>query len=78
MEMEKVINEVEPEYAGRVAFVVDVYDPAEMPLCEYFQVRAIPTSFFIRPDGKVTEAYEGLIKAPMLREMLDRLLSGAS
>lgn len=41
--MEKVIEEVRPEYEGRVAFVVvDVYDPEETPLCDYFQVRVIP------------------------------------
>jgi thioredoxin 1 len=77
IEMEKVIAEVQPEYAGRVAFVVvDVYDDAELPLCDYFQVRVIPTSFFLRADGTVVDAYEGLIQAPMLREMLNRLLSG--
>jgi thioredoxin 1 len=79
IEMEKAIHEVEPEYEGRVAFVVvDVYDPAEMPLCEYFQVRVIPTSFFIRADGSVVDAYEGLLRAPELRVMLDRLLGGQS
>ncbi|WP_287153099.1 thioredoxin family protein [Candidatus Solincola tengchongensis] len=76
-EMEKAIEEVRPEYEGRVAFVVvDVYDPAEMVLCDRFQVRVIPTSFFIRPDGTVVDAYEGLLRAPELRNMLNRLLAG--
>lgn len=77
IEMEKVIEEVRPDYEGRVVFVVvDVYDPAEMALCDYFQVRVIPTSFFIRTDGTVVDAYEGLLSAPELRDMLNRLLSG--
>lgn len=77
IEMEKVIEEVRPEYEGRVAFVVvDVYDPAEMPLCDYFQVRVIPTNFFIRADGSVADAYEGLLRAPELRSKLDGLLAG--
>ncbi len=77
IEMEKVIGQVEPEYAGRVEFVVvDVYDRAELPLCDYFQVRVIPTSFFIRPDGTVIDAYEGLIQTDQMRALLDKLISG--
>ncbi|MGQ9474624.1 MAG: thioredoxin family protein [Actinomycetota bacterium] len=77
IEMEKIIEEVRPEYEGRVAFVVvDVYDPAEMPLCDYFKVRVIPTSFFIRADGVVVDGYEGLLSAPEMRSKLDGLLAG--
>lgn len=77
IEMEKVIEEVEPEYAGRVEFVVvDVYDSAESSFCEYFQVRVIPTSFFIQPDGAVVDAYEGLIRSDQMRMLLDKLISG--
>jgi len=79
MEMEKVIEEVEPEYAGRVEFVVvDVYDYKESSFCDYFKVRVIPTSFFIRPDGKVVEAYEGLIEADRMRTLLDKLMAEGS
>lgn len=79
IEMEKVIAQVEPEYAGRVEFVVvDVYDPAELPLCDYFQVRVIPASFFIRPDGTVTDAREGLMQADQMRALLDKLVSGGA
>ena len=77
IEMEKVIEEVGPGYEGRVEFVVvDVYDPAELSLCDYFQVRVIPTSFFIRPDGTVVDAYEGLIGVDQMRTLLDKLISG--
>lgn len=77
IEMGKVIEEVEPEFAERVAFVVvDVYDPAEMNLCDYFQVRVIPTSFFIDAGGVVVEAYEGLIDTSRMRELLNGLLAG--
>lgn len=77
IEMEKVIEEVEPEYAGRVEFVaVDVYDPAELSLCDYFQVRVIPTSFFIDAGGTVVNAYEGLIDASRMRGLLDGLVAG--
>ncbi|MBC7246716.1 MAG: thioredoxin fold domain-containing protein [Actinobacteria bacterium] len=77
IEMEKVIAEVQPDYAGRVSFVVvDVYDEAELPLCDYFQVRVIPTSFFIQTDGVVVDAYEGLIGSDQMRTLLDKLISG--
>lgn len=77
IEMEKVIEEVEPEYAGRLEFVVvDVYDPSELALCDYFQVRVIPTSFFIDAGGMVVDAYEGLIDASRMRVLLDGLVAG--
>ncbi len=77
IEMEKVIEEVEPEFADRVAFVVvDVYDRAEWNLCDYFQVRVIPTSFFIDTSGKVMEAYEGLLDTHRMRELLNGLVAG--
>ncbi len=75
IEMDKVMKEVEPEYEGRVQFiVVDVYDPAEMQLCNDFQIRTIPTSVFFNSQGEITEGYEGYIDAASLREILDRLV----
>jgi thioredoxin 1 len=77
IEMDKVMKEVEPEYEGRVQFiVVDVYDPAETQLCYDFQIRTIPTSIFFDSQGEITEGYEGYIDAVSLREIIDRLLGG--
>lgn len=79
IEIEKVIEEVEPEYAGRVAFViVDVYDEREYDLCMEYGVQTIPTTVFLDAQGEVVEGYVGVIDAAFMREILDRLVSGTS
>ncbi len=77
IEIEKVIKEIEPEYAGRVAFIiVDVYDPSEMNLCNQYQIRSIPTTVFIDASGQIKEGYVGVIDADSMRGILDRLIAG--
>jgi len=77
IEIEKVIKEVEPEYAGRVAFViVDVYDPSEYDLCMQYDIQTIPTTVFLDAQGQFKEGYIGVIDAASMRRILDRLVSG--
>jgi len=77
IEIEKVIKEVEPEYAGRVAFIiVDVYDASEQDLCAQYGIETIPTTVFLDTTGQITEGYTGVIDAASMRQMLDRLVSG--
>ena len=53
IEIEKVIKEVEPEYAGRVAFIiVDVYDASEQNLCDQYGIQTIPTTVFLDAEGR--------------------------
>lgn len=75
IEIEKVIREVEPEYAGRVTFIiVDVYDQSESDLCNQYGIQTIPTTFFLDAQGQITEGYTGVIDAASMRQMLDRLV----
>ena len=77
IEIEKVIKEVEPEYAGRAAFIiVDVYDPSEQRLCNQYDIQTIPTTAFLDADGKFVESYTGVIDANSMRGVLDSLISG--
>jgi thioredoxin-like negative regulator of GroEL len=76
IEIEKVIKEVEPEYTGRVAFIiVDVYDANEQNLCNQYRIEVIPTTFFLDANGQVIEGYEGVIDAVSMRDILDGLVS---
>jgi thioredoxin-like negative regulator of GroEL len=77
IEIEKVIKEVEPEYAGRVAFVVvDVYEPSEQDLCNQYQIQTIPTTAFLDAGGNFVKGYTGVIDADSMRGILDDLISG--
>ncbi len=60
IEIEKVIKEVEPEYAGRVAFIiVDVYDQSESDLCNQYGIQTIPTTFFLDAQGQTHGGIRG-------------------
>lgn len=75
IEIEKVIKEAEPEYAGRVAFViVDVYDQSESDLCNQYGIQTIPTTVFLDAQGQTVEGYVGVIDAASMRQILDRLV----
>ena len=77
IEIEKIIKEVEPEYAGRVAFIiVDVYDQSESDLCNQYGIQTIPTTFFLDAQGQPMEEYTGVIDAASMRQILDSLISG--
>jgi thiol:disulfide interchange protein DsbD len=77
IEIEKVIKEVEPEYAGRVAcIIVDVYDASEQNLCNQYGIEVIPTTFFLDANGQIKEGYTGVIDAASMRGILDGLISG--
>ncbi len=77
IEIEKVIKEVEPEYAGQVAFViVDVYDATEQNLCNQYGIQTIPTTVFLDASGQPVDVYSGVIDADSMRGILDGLISG--
>jgi thioredoxin-like negative regulator of GroEL len=75
IEIEKVIRQVEPEYAGRVKFIiVDVYDRSEYDLCMQYNIQTIPTTVFLDAKGQIKEGYIGVMDADSMRQILDRLV----
>ena len=73
IEMMKVVEEVLPEYEGRVNLVdVNVYDEANRNLLIRAQIRAIPTQLFFDTQGVITSS-TGLMSAEELRNVLDNL-----
>ena len=76
IEIERVIKEVEPKYAGRVTFIiVDVYDESEYYLCTQYKIETIPTTVFLDTKGQIKEGYIGVIDSASMRQILDRLVS---
>lgn len=75
IEMEKNLNQVMPEYQGKVEFViVDVYDPTEESLNRQYGIQTIPTTFLLKGDGQVANSFQGALTPDQLRKELDALL----
>ncbi|UCF44493.1 MAG: TlpA family protein disulfide reductase [Planctomycetota bacterium] len=53
----------------KINYTVLPADAADMP-APYSQVRAIPSSFFIDPEGKIKLATEGMMSLPEIRAIL--------
>lgn len=74
VEMEKVYKKLEPVFGKKIKFVqVDYDDPAEQALVRGFNIRLIPTSIFIKADGKVLEKKIGPMTAEQTKALLGRL-----
>lgn len=75
IQIEENINQVKPEYEGKVAFViVDVYDPSEYNFCIEYDIETIPTTVFIKKDGTIAKGYIGVLEPNQLKKELDALL----
>ena len=76
IQIEENLNQVMPEFQGKVEFVVvDVYDPAEYNLCMEYNIETIPTTIFLKKDGKIMSGFLGVLTPDQLRKQLNALLS---
>jgi thioredoxin-like negative regulator of GroEL len=75
IEIEKNINQVKPEFEGKVAFVVlDVYDQSEYNFAMENGIQTIPTTFFIGKDGNIVNKQVGVMTPEQLRQQLNTML----
>jgi len=73
IEMIKVVDEVLPEYEGKVSLVdINVYDENNKSLLQRAQIQAIPTQIFISRSGEISRQV-GLMSADQLRTVLDQI-----
>lgn len=73
LDMIAVVDEVYPEYEGKVALVdINVYDEVNQNLLQQFQIRAIPTEFFFNSNGEIFSNV-GLMSRDQLREALEKI-----
>lgn len=72
-EMDKIVQQVHPEFAGQVALVdVNVYDEANQALLQRAGIRVIPTLIFIDQAGQ-GEVTTGVMPAEQLQAKLTAL-----
>ena len=65
-----------PSYADRLVFVDAISDdPSARELAADFQFQYIPTSFFIAPDGTVTDSFSGPLTEEEMRGYLEELVA---
>ena len=78
VEMDKIVQEVYPDFAGQVALVdVNVYDDANQSLLQRAEIRVIPTLIFIDQTGQGQGA-TGVMPAEQLQEALTSLAAGGT
>ena len=76
VEISAVVDKVIPGYEGKVVFVNAISDdPSAQLLASKFQFQYIPTSFFITPDGKVSDSFTGAMPETDMRARLDKLIA---
>ena len=74
-EMAATVEEVRPDYEGKVTFVdVDVYDTANTNFCRSARIQVIPTTVLVNARGEESRQV-GAIEADQLRDMLNQLLA---
>ena len=75
MQVERIFNDLQPEYAKRIVFVgVDFNDPAEKGLLKKYGVTSVPTSIYFDSSGRPVEKKIGEKPADEYRDTLVQLL----
>ena len=76
--MATAVEEVRPDYEGKVAFVdVDVYDTTNTSFCRSARVQMIPTTVLVNAKGEASSRV-GAVEADQLRDILNQLLTATS
>jgi len=76
VEISAVADKVMPDYEGKVVFVNAISDdPSAQQLAAQFQFQYIPSSFFIGPDGKVSDSFTGAMVDTDMRARLNKLIA---
>ena len=65
-----------PEYEDKVVFVNAITDDASAQrLASRFSFQYIPTSFFVAPQGTVSDSHTGPLSESEMRARLDKLVA---
>jgi thioredoxin-like negative regulator of GroEL len=76
VEISAVVDKVVPGCAGKLVFVnaITTEQPAQ-DLAAKFKFEYIPTSFFIKPDGTVSDSFTGTLTDAEMKARLDKLIA---
>jgi len=78
-ELEKVFNEVYPEYSGKVSLRkvdVSVRDKNTQELIKQYNVKLVPTCIFKDCNGKIIRTTEGTIQPKILQNYIREQING--
>ena len=75
VEMQKVFDQVEPDYKGKVRFIaIDVNDRNNIEIQKSWRIQYIPTTFIIDSTGKVSYQNVGVIPTEDLKKELNKVV----
>ena len=78
-ELEKVFNEIYPEYANKVSLrKIDVTskDKSTKDLIKKHEVKLVPTCIFMNKNGDIIRRTEGLIQPRILENYIKEQING--
>jgi thioredoxin-like negative regulator of GroEL len=76
VEISAVVDKVIPGYQGKVVFVNAITtEQSAQDLAAKFKFQYIPTSFFIKPDGTVSDSFTGTLTDAEMKARLDKLIA---
>ncbi len=75
VEMQKIYDQIEPKYRGKVHFIsIDVDNRDNMDLVRRWNIQYIPASFIINDGGTVNYQVVGAIPVEDLEKELDKVV----
>jgi thiol-disulfide isomerase/thioredoxin len=76
VEISAVVDRVIPGYEGKVIFVNAITtEPSAQDLAAKFAFQYIPTSFFIKADGTVSDSFTGTLTSAEMKARLETLIA---
>ncbi|MDD3893521.1 MAG: thioredoxin family protein [Syntrophomonadaceae bacterium] len=75
VEMQKVFDQLEPEYKDKVRFIaIDVNDQANIEILRVWRIQYIPTTFIVDSTGEITYQNVGVIPTEDLKKELNKVV----
>jgi thiol-disulfide isomerase/thioredoxin len=75
VDMQKIFDQIQPEYQGKVRFIaIDVNDRKNIEIIKTWKIQYIPTSFIIDSAGKVSYQNVGVIPVENLKKELNKVV----
>ncbi len=75
VEMQKLFDQLEPDYKGKVRFIaIDVNDRDNIDVIKTWQIRYIPTTFILDSKGQISYQNLGVIPVEDLKAELNKVV----
>ena len=75
VEMQKVFDQLEPDYKGKMRFIaIDVNDRTNVDILKSFKIQYVPTTFIIDGTGNISYQNVGVIPTDDLKKELSKVV----